>query len=224
MAEQKQALARAALKQVPKYGWTQHAITAAIMEDPHNKLPLSMSGMFTPTELVQWLMDDFNRQMREDPELKKRSVFEKLKWRLTQVIPLAQSGQWHHGMAMGLSTPLTTRSQLHEFVGLVAPPGSSTMYQTALGGIFVASELHLLTDSSPDFEETWKFLEARLDELEQGQIVNLSVASSIPMAATTAVASSLLEGLISLLLPATMSSKNVPGTNPSDYKSNDRKT
>lgn len=220
MAEVKQALAKAALKQVPQHGWTQDAITAAVLEDP--KMTISMSGLLTPTELVHWLMDDFNRQLREDPEKSEWSTFQKIKWRLEQVIPLAQSGQWHHGMAMGLSTPVTTRSQLHEFVELVAPTESSTMYQTALGGIFVASELHLLTDTSPEYRETWKFLEARLDELENGEFVNLSGgAASIPMAATTAVAASLFEGLTSLILPS--SSTKIPGTSPSDYKSKETK-
>jgi ubiquinone biosynthesis protein COQ9 len=216
MADQKRELAKAALKQVPQYGWTQDAITAAVLEHP--SMTISMSGLFTPSELVHWLMDDFNRQLRDDPEKAKWSVFDKIKWRLEQVVPLVQSGQWHQGMALGLSTPLTTRSQLHEFVELVAPPGSSMTYQTTLGGIFVASELHLLTDSSPKYEQTWEFLESRLDELDQGQFVNLSSGGAgIPMAATSAVASSLFEGLCSLILPS--SPAGVPGSNPSDYKS-----
>jgi ubiquinone biosynthesis protein COQ9 len=216
MADQKRELAKAALQQVPQYGWTQDAITAAVLEHPN--MTISMSGLLTPSELVHWLMDDFNRQLRDDPEKSEWSVFEKIKWRLEQVVPLAQSGQWHQGMALGLTTPLTIRSQLHEFIELVAPPGSSMMYQTTLGGIFVASELHLLTDSSPEYEQTWKFLESRLEELEQGQFVNLSGdGASIPMAATSAIASSLFEGLSSLILPS--SSVGVPGASPSDYKS-----
>lgn len=216
MADQQRELARAALKQVPQHGWTQDAITAAVLEHPN--MTISMSGLLTPSELVHWLMDDFNRQLRDDPEKSKWSVFEKIKWRLEQVVPLAQSGKWHQGMALGLTTPVTTRSQLHEFIELVAPQGSSMMYQTTLGGIFVASELHLLTDSSPTCEQTWKFLESRLDELEQGQFVNLSGdGASLPLAATSAVASSLFEGLSSLILPS-KSLGGVPGSSPNDYK------
>eukprot|EP00934_Nitzschia_sp_Nitz4_P007447 Nitzschia sp. Nitz4//scaffold183_size43938//26709//27473//NITZ4_007271-RA/size43938-processed-gene-0.6-mRNA-1//1//CDS//3329539617//7437//frame0 len=214
MADQKRALARAALQKVPQYGWTQDAVTAAVLE---NKLSLSMSGMLTPAELVHWLMDDFNQQLKEDPEKKDWSVFQKIQWRLEQVIPLAQNAQWHKGMAMGLSTPFTTREQLHEFVELVAPAGSSTMYKTGLGGVFVASELHLLADSSPEYQDTWAFLQTRLDELERGQFVNFlgDKSASLPLVATTAVASSLMEGLASLVLPASV--MKAPGTNPSDY-------
>lgn len=215
MADQKRELARAALNQVPQHGWTQDAITAAVLENP--KMTISMSGMLTPSELVHWLMDDFNRQLRDDPEMSEWSTFEKIKWRLEQVGPLAKSGQWQKGMALGLTTPLTTRSQLHEFIELVAPPGRSMMYHTTLGGIFVASELHFLTDSSPGYELTWKFLEARLEELDQGRFVNLSgEGASLPLAATSAVASSLFEGLSSLILPS--SSSPLPGTSPNDYK------
>ena len=215
MDDQKRELAQAALKQVPQHGWTQDAITAAVLEHPN--MTISMAGLFTPSELVHWLMDDFNRQLREDPVMSKEwSVVEKIKWRLEQVAPLAQSGQWHKGMALGLTTPLVTRCQLHEFIELVSPPGSSMMYQTTLGGIFLASELHLLTDSSPGYEQTWSFLEARIEELDKGDFVNLSgAAASLPLAATSAVAFSLFEGLSSMILPSSM--YGVPGASPSDY-------
>lgn len=216
MADLKRTLAKAALAKVPQYGWTQDAVTAAVMENP--SMSLSMSGLLTPSELVHWLMDDFNQQLRKDPEKAEWTVYQKIQWRLEQVIPLAKSSQWHTGMALGLSTPFTTQSQLHEFVDLVAPVGSSTMYKTALGGVFVASELHLLADSSPEYQDTWTFLETRLEELERGEFVTLlgSTGSSLPLAASTAVAASLFEGLASLVTPAS-AMNNIPGTKPSDY-------
>jgi ubiquinone biosynthesis protein COQ9 len=161
-------LAQAALKQVPEYGWTQDAITAAVLQ---NNMAISMSGLLTPSELVTWLMDDMNQQLKQKQrdDDSKLSVLEKIKWRMQQVIPLVESGQWQHGMALGLtSTPLTTQSQLQEFIELVAPPNSSRLYKTALGGIFVATELHLLTDTSVEYVETWKFLKLRLKDLDDG--------------------------------------------------------
>jgi ubiquinone biosynthesis protein COQ9 len=202
--DQKRKLARAALKQVPQHGWTQDAITAAVVEE---KMNIAMSGLLTPAELVNRLMDDFNQQLQGT------TVFEKIQWRLRQVIPLVESGQWQNGMAIGLlSTPMTTRDQLHEFIERVAPLGSTTLYKTGLGGIFVATELHMLSDKSKDYQDTWTFLEQRLDELERG---DLNLGGNIPLAATGAVASSLLEGVASLLLPP--SSTSVAGTRTSDY-------
>jgi ubiquinone biosynthesis protein COQ9 len=241
LQEQKGYLAQAALKQVPEYGWTQDAITAAVL---HNKMPISMSGMLTPSELVNWLMDDMNQQLKKQQQLDDdenenddethTTTLKKMKWRLQQVIPLVESGQWQHGMALGLtSTPLTTQSQLQEFIELVAPPDSSTLYKTALGGIFVATELHLLTDTSVEYVETWTFLELRLKDLDDGHHYFPSSGvlldpTSIPMAATVAVASSLLEGITSLLSPPPSSSSSspsssgggssmIPGTKASDY-------
>jgi len=39
--------------------------------------------------------------------------------------------------------------------------------RAVISTIYIATELHLLTDSSDDFTETWAFLERRLDEAER---------------------------------------------------------
>lgn len=229
MADQKRRLALAALKQVPVHGWTQDAITAATIEMEDPKMNVSMAGLLTPQELVNFLMDSFNDELQTNQALfREKNVFGKLKWRLEQVIPLVEGGQWHKGMAMGaLQTPLKTRSQLHEFIEIVAPPGSTTLYKTALGGVFVATELHLLTDASENYQDTWEFLRLRLDELERGDYVSgMMDLNNIPVAATTAVATSLWEGVWSLLAPppsttgsgsSSSSSTTTNGTKPSDY-------
>ena len=106
--------------------WTQDAITIAAMKDP--KLSVSMSGMLSPSELISWFMDDMNHQLRKKKEEEKITttnenensdvdvdvIFEAIQWRLKHVIPLVESGQWHHGMAMGLSTFM-----LHMVVGVL---------------------------------------------------------------------------------------------------------
>jgi len=232
MENVKNILARAALKQVPRHGWTQDAIAAAASEDP--KLSLSMSGMISPSELVGWFMDDVNHQLRTKKEGENNSggdlkndntQFKAIQWRLKQVLPFVESGQWHRGMAVGLSTPLTTQSQLHEFIELISPDNCSKAYHTALGAIFVATELHLLTDSSSHYVDTWSFLDSRLNELEAHQreygdvdparflmqlassasvpsLTSLAnMTNSIPVVAGVAVAQSLVEGAASLVLP-----------------------
>ena len=241
MINVKNTLARAALKQVPRHGWTQDAIAAAASEDP--KLSISMSGMLSPSELVGWFMDDMNQHLRTKKNDDDKSndnenrQFKAIQWRLQQVLPFVESGQWHKGMAMGLSTPLATQSQLHEFIELISPDNnnSSTAYHTALGAIFVATELHLLADSSTNYADTWSFLQSRLDELEHHQkefggnvdptqfllqlassapvpslssLVNMT--NSIPVAAGVAVAQSLVEGAASLVFPQSSSRAFVP--------------
>ena len=183
MNNAKNRLAQAAIEQIPQYGWTQDAITVAAMKDP--KLSVSMSGMLSPSELISWFMDDMNHQLRKKKEEEKITttnenensdvdvdvIFEAIQWRLKHVIPLVESGQWHHGMAMGLSTPITTQLQLHEFIEIISPENSTSAYQTALGAIFISTELFLLTDSSSstNYTQTWSFLKQRLNELDNHQ-------------------------------------------------------
>ncbi|CAJ1924233.1 unnamed protein product [Cylindrotheca closterium] len=239
MSDQKRRLAQAALQQIPKYGWTQDALTSAVMEDP--QMSVSMTGLWTPIELVNWLMDDWNSQLQEKQihDSQRMSAFDAIQWRLQQVIPLVKASRWHEGMALGLSTPVTTRSQLHDFVELAAPKDATMAYKTGLGSIFLSTELFMLTDSSEDFEATWEFLRNRLTELDNGKMVhfvdmnqimstistgagNLSSSGSgtnVPIAAASAIASSLLEGAASLLRPPTRSStSHRSGTKASDYK------
>ena len=219
-------LAKASLQQVSKHGWTRDAIAAAASQDP--KLSISMSGMLSPSELVNWFMDDMNEQLRKQQEKSntQNTQFSAIQWRLQQVLPFVESGQWHKGMAMGLSTPLTTQAQLHEFIELISPPNASQAYHTALGAIFVVTELHLLTDDSPKYADTWSFLQNRLDELDAhvrefgdvdparflGQLASsapvpsltnlANMTNSIPVVAGLAVAQSLVEGAASLVFPS----------------------
>jgi len=275
MDDVKNKLARAAMKKIPHYGWTQDSITVAAMEDP--KLNVSMSGMLSPSELVCWFMDDMNHQLRrkieENAKITTKEVqqdddnkyqdnrkqqrnknscvdieftFSSIQWRLKQVLPLVESGQWHRAMAMGLSTPQTTQSQLHEFIEIIAPENSTTAYRTALGAIFVSTELFLLVDTSPGYSETWSFLKYRLNELKYHQkefgksninlsqfvlnnpllflVNNLTTNSSsrIPIVASMAIGRSLLEGAASLVLPKSfrvLQHQQQPGTYPRDYES-----
>jgi ubiquinone biosynthesis protein COQ9 len=270
MNQYKERLARAALKQVAIYGWTNEAITMAAAQDP--KLSLGMAGMISsPIELLHWFMDDMNRQLRvkrqQQQQLKIDNfhdatttsstttttdiIFDSIQWRLQQVIPLVECGQWHKGMALGLTSPLVTQQQLHDLIEIVSPDDASLGYQAALGGIFAATELHLLTDTSVEYQDTWAFLRRALNEVEQYQdqmhqlpvspflstIFSIpkssfktnTVDTSIPLMASMAVASSLLDGVTSLILPNGRSNGRsngeifaVPGTKASDYYSSSR--
>lgn len=102
----------------------------------------------------------------------------------------------------------------------------SDWQQLALGGVYVATELHLLTDQSPDYQDTWEFLHERVSEWERlfvtkhdgGQDNSASSFLFMNPSAllqqggnvaytASAVASSLAGGVVSLLQPNVMISK-----------------
>jgi rpsU-divergently transcribed protein len=255
MVYYRKELIRAALKKVHTLGWTQDAILAAIVEPPNDNnaspaFAISMVGLVTPFELVAYCMDDWNAQLEQflllhqkkkqesEPSMQLLYYQQAIQFRLSLALPYIQSGQWHTAMALGATqNTMTTHGQVHRIVELMtkeeedASPSSSTtslaLHQAAVGAIYVATELHLLTDTSPNYQDTWTFLEHRLADYDQlrssssiGSAVSRTVQAAVQSAghllgslstsntstgpvafATTAVVSSFLEGAASILLP-----------------------
>ena len=181
-------------------------------------------------------------------ELESKSrLFDAYKFRLSLMVPFLQSRTWHEAMAMGLvQNTVTTHSQVHRVVELLCPLGeiddkgneddgtitqsiNRTGHQALLGAIYVSTELHMLTDSSLDYEDTWAFLQARIDDyyncVQDGplqgtmnqliQSLSAAAGTSTPnsqsnpltsllqgpvVPAATAVVSSLLDGAASVFL------------------------
>mmetsp|Transcript_11495 Transcript_11495/g.14986 ORF Transcript_11495/g.14986 Transcript_11495/m.14986 type:complete len:458 (-) Transcript_11495:37-1410(-) len=195
-------------------------------------------------------------------------LFFALKSRLEMNTPFVKSKRWHEAMAIG-SLPhnaLPTARHLEEFVNIVmedlhAKFGKDQferycdgyLHRKAIGGVYVATELYLLTDESKDFADTWSFLDSRIKELDSiAKTLNEGVGSGEGISlneslfAATAVATSLGSGVMSLgqpvakgivsavaegALPMIMnllqqpSSSHVPGSHASDYKTvNEKKT
>jgi ubiquinone biosynthesis protein COQ9 len=104
-----------------------------------------------------------------------------------------EQSRWHEGMALGVSSPeqvWTTTEQLKEIVNIIVDACSDAtmpsqqdhdssnteshyhhqprilndLERIALGGIYVATELHMLTDTSPDYQDSWDFLKQRMNE------------------------------------------------------------
>jgi ubiquinone biosynthesis protein COQ9 len=223
-------------------------------DDNNNTSPtfaISMVGLVTPFELVAFCMDDWNAQLEQFLLHKKKQqqqqsqpwvqlYHEAIQFRLSLALPYIQSGQWHTAMALGATqNTMTTHGQVHRIVELMtteeeddddASSSSTTpplaLHQAAVGAIYVATELHLLTDRSPNYQDTWTFLEERLADYDQLRssssvggavsstvqaafqsashlLVSLSTTSTGPVAfATKAVVSSFLEGAASILLPS----------------------
>jgi ubiquinone biosynthesis protein COQ9 len=104
----------------------------------------------------------------------------------------------------------------------------SDWQQLTLGGVYVTTELHLLTDQSPDYQDTWEFLHERVSEWERLFVtknnggpdnsasaflfMNMNPTALLQQGGNvaytaSAVASSLAGGVVSLLQPNVMLSK-----------------
>ena len=219
-------LLQASLAHVATHGWTQDAIVAAVRE---HKLPLTMIGLVTPTQLVESFMDDCNEQFKQQLQLQlqphqplatstdsstttNHRLASAIQRRLEYILPYKH--HWHQGMALG-ATNMKTPEQLKEMVQLVADhvygPNNSTLFErAAIGAIYVVTELHFLADDSPDHSKTWDFLRQRVIQgttttaaaaaAARGGISSL--ASPDTIVAATAVASSLVGAVGSLAHPA----------------------
>ena len=225
----KEQLLEASLLHVPHHGWTQTAIITACMG---RGVSLSVAGLITPNDLIRYAMDQFYNRLQQDLQQQnlnhhhdpsssaRESIQQAIQLRLSYQKDYLHSQTWHQGMALGASpdNALQTQEQLKQLINLITHHAYGTSQQQqsvselaklTLGGVYVATELHMLTDSSPDFADTWAFLEQRLVEWEQ--IANLSSPSTDALYVTTAVASAMASGLASLVQPmASQAISNLP--------------
>ena len=205
----------------------------------------SVMGMVTVDELIGFCMDEWNFRLYDDLKAQQQeqagdnlnllsSLEDGLKTRLEYLIPYLQSHRWHEGMALGVRGPanaLQTRAQLQEMIDILVnaasfpPPALGTTDKMALGAVYVATELHMLTDTSPEYQETWSFLAQRMQEWERltsctasGAAASFSSSSASSSSSSSpadalfvvsSVGSSLLGGLVSLVMnPSTTSTTN----------------
>ena len=146
-----------------------------------------------------------------------------IQYRLEMTIPYVKSNRWSEGMALG-ATPynaMSTASHLGELVSIMEDALSmvndgktqsqmtqklNPLERTGIGAVYVATELHLLADTSPGYTDTWNFLNDRINELDMIQ-QQQSLTQSFPqlnqetMVAGLAVASSLGSAVLSLMTP-----------------------
>ena len=212
------AILQSALEQVHQRGWTEEAISAAVMS---SNLPLSTMGMVSPADLIAHFMDDCQARFQEELDTKyipewqtgQEEISDRLvtalTLRLKYVVPFCNSSKWHEGMALAAATnTAVTAAQLDRMVQSIAdaiivgtdhaPLG--VMERTAIGAVYVSTELHLLADDSPNKEATWDFLKSRVKELEiLAQSTSMDENTAV---AASAVASSLGGAVVSLFQPA----------------------
>jgi ubiquinone biosynthesis protein COQ9 len=98
---------------------------------------------------------------------------EKISWalqrRLEYVQELVQNQKWASGMAIGArpDNVWTTRTQLENMINIVVNEldlNCSFVERLSLGTVYVTTELHMLADTSPQYQDTWLFLRQRVQD------------------------------------------------------------
>ncbi|XP_051916969.1 ubiquinone biosynthesis protein COQ9, mitochondrial [Hippocampus zosterae] len=219
--EQVQAkILNAALEFVPQHGWTLEAMAAGA-----ETLGLSSAstGMFDngAGDLVLHFIAHCNSQLREtlaeqqkqvqlgQAEPKKTADFlrDAVEARLRMHIPYIET--WPQAMSI-LLLPYNIPKSLEHLATLVddiwyyAGDRSTDMNwyskRAALTGIYNTTELVMLQDSSPDFQDTWNFLDNRIQD-----IVNMASSAKQVQSTGTAVVQGLMGAAVTL--------KNLTGIN-----------
>ena len=156
-----------------------------------------------------------------------------LQRRLSYEQDLIRAGRWHEGMAVGAhpDSLMQTQGQLASLIDIVlletCGPSEqfSIVERLSLGAVYVAVELHMLSDKSVDYTDTWAFLEQRVRDWEMLRKSTGSVMPALPNVShlmqshspsdlaftASAVGSALASGAMSILF----SNSNNPTTTAS---------
>ncbi|XP_042351680.1 ubiquinone biosynthesis protein COQ9, mitochondrial [Plectropomus leopardus] len=219
--EQLQArILTAALEFVPLHGWSMEAIAAA---SETLGLSSASSGMFINgagdlvlhfiaqcnSQLTEILAEQHNQVQLGQAEPKETADFlrDAVETRLRMYIPYIET--WPQAMSIlllphNIPDSLKHLSTLVDDIWYYAGDRSTDMNwytkRAALTGIYNTTELVMLQDSSPDFQETWNFLDNRIQD-----VVN--------MATTAKQVQSTGETVVQGLMGAAVTLKNLTGLN-----------
>ncbi|KAI1890067.1 hypothetical protein AGOR_G00169400 [Albula goreensis] len=210
----------AALDFVPQHGWSVEAISAAA-----EALGLSSAsaGMFTNgagdlilhfiaqcnAQLTESLAEEHNQIQLGQAEPKETAQFlrDTVEARLRMLIPYIDT--WPQAMSIlllphNIPDSLKHLSTLIDDIWYYAGDRSTDLNwytrRAALTGIFNTTELVMLQDSSPDFQDTWAFLDNRIQDM-------------MNMANTAKQVQSTGEAVVQGLMGAAVTLKNLTGVN-----------
>ncbi|GAB2218204.1 hypothetical protein Droror1_Dr00001423 [Drosera rotundifolia] len=166
----------AALRHVNTLGWSEVAMMAGAREVGVSP---SIVGAFPrkEAELVEYFMDDCLQRLIDiidsDLELKNLIPSERIsklvKLRLEMQAPYIS--RWAQALSIqalptNVPTSFKQRAMLVDEIWHAASDVTTDidwyLKRTVLGGIYSATEVYMLTDNSPDFRDTWAFLNARV--------------------------------------------------------------
>lgn len=219
--EQLQArILSAALEFVPLHGWSMEALAAAA-----ETLGLSSasSGMFpngagdlvlhfvaqSNAQLTEVLAEQHNQVQLGQAEPKQTADFlrDAVETRLRMLVPYLDS--WPQAMSIlllphNIPDALKHLSTLVDDIWYYAGDRSTDMNwytkRAALTGIYNTTELVMLQDSSPDYQDTWSFLDNRIQD-----VVNMATAAKQAQATGETVVQGLMGAAVTL--------KNLSGLN-----------
>ncbi|KAK4872687.1 hypothetical protein RN001_014716 [Aquatica leii] len=172
----------ASLPFVHEHGWSKTTISAGAESLGY---PGITHGLFPRggADLVNHFQKRSNEKLVDS--LKKRVlvakpdsgrviVQEAVKNRLEMIVPYL--ARWPQAIAImslpqnvstSLATLLTMTDDICYYAGDRSVDFNWYARRVALAGLYKATELYLIQDTSPDFEKSWKFLDNRLAELSQ---------------------------------------------------------
>ncbi|XP_029880225.1 ubiquinone biosynthesis protein COQ9, mitochondrial [Aquila chrysaetos chrysaetos] len=183
----------AALEFVPQHGWTAEAIAEGAKT---LGLSVAAAGMFHSdgSELILHFVSQCNTKLSELLEQEEKLVQlgkaekkptdqflrDAVEARLRMLIPYIE--KWPQALSI-LLLPHNIPSSLNLLTGMIDDiwqyaGDQSTDFnwytrRAVLTGIYNTTELVMMQDSSPDFEETWRFLENRVaDAMNMGNTAN----------------------------------------------------
>lgn len=175
--DEKTQVLKAALLHVPKLGWSEAAMVAGSRDVG---LSPAIVGVFPRKEaaLVEFFMDDCLQNLLDIAE-SQEDEFSKtiLQQRITKLVKLRLEMQapfisrWAQALSIqanpaNLPTSFKQRAILMDEIWHAVGDHSSDVDWYAkrgiLAAVYTATELYMLTDYSPEFRESWSFLERRV--------------------------------------------------------------
>ncbi|KAE9601580.1 hypothetical protein Lal_00040621 [Lupinus albus] len=169
---------QASLPYVIKLGWTEAALIAGARDVG---LSPSIIGSLSRKEaaLVEFFMDDCLRRLIDridsDENLKNLTpsdcISKLIRIRLDMQSPYIS--KWPQALSIqaqpiNVPTSFKQRAMLVDEIWHAADDNTSNIdwyaKRTVLGGIYSTTEIYMLSDSSPDFRDTWAFLDARVKD------------------------------------------------------------
>ncbi|KAL1920919.1 uncharacterized protein VTP21DRAFT_11554 [Calcarisporiella thermophila] len=189
---------RAALSLVPEFGW-ENALATSV---ERMGLPSVARGMFPggPADLVNYFLEDCRIRLNVDAKGKLEGLRTHEKIRLMCQVRLNMMRpyitKWPEALAImaqptQAATSLTHLQKLVDDMWYLAGDKSSDMNwyskRATLAAVYSSTELFMTQDSSPDFQETFRFLDRRLEDVAiLGKSVN-EISNLMSFAARSAL-------------------------------------